>query len=132
MLKVKMYQNPDVEKLTKLVEESKGTVLLCSADQSLWASSQFKKRSICVPFNERRVRKKSSSRISAYRYRRLSQIHLFCHGRLRIIKTHNHPHRNVFPFLWGIFIFCKVCPARTLYDGRMKNGRTAPNASHQS
>lgn len=35
MLKVKMYQNPDVEKLTKLVEESKGTVLLCSADQSL-------------------------------------------------------------------------------------------------
>ena len=35
MLKVKMYQNPDVEKITKLVEESTGNVMLCAADQTL-------------------------------------------------------------------------------------------------
>lgn len=35
MLKVKMFQNPDVEKLTKLVEESNGKVLLRSSDESL-------------------------------------------------------------------------------------------------
>ncbi len=35
MLKVKMFQNPDVEKLTKLIEESNGKVLLCASDQSV-------------------------------------------------------------------------------------------------
>ena len=29
-----MFQNPDVEKLTKLIEESKGAVLLHSADET--------------------------------------------------------------------------------------------------